>query len=316
MSALPDGFEIVAETGDRFANFAPFVPAIARDAIAFQAELATGGTGIFVWQSGSLIELARDLGADFVSHPDLNEGGDVCAYAYNRWNEVTRLVAVSTELIEPIAPPEIEAGPLGPTMNERGDIAFRGSIDGRPGVFAHIAGVTHPVSTTAEEYLGLPIMEEAGSVVFRATSQDGREGIYRWRAGDVVPLAETGGEWSRLAPFPSAWGGAVAFAGTRNGREGAFVIDPEVREIWAPELASIRGVVLAGATPIVLGTPPNGGLGAYLQETRLFGIGDSFAGRRIEEFALNSASVDLGGVLAARLKFEDGRQAIVHYNGR
>jgi hypothetical protein len=46
----------VADTGDRFANFAPYVPSIElRGRVAFQASLRGGGSGVFLAARGSVV---------------------------------------------------------------------------------------------------------------------------------------------------------------------------------------------------------------------------------------------------------------------
>ena len=323
MSALPDGFEIVAETGDRFASFAPYVPAIANDGtVAFQAELRAGSTGVYVWQSGALLELARDPGVEFVSHPDLNVTGDVCVYGRARNN--TRLITVGTGLLEPISPLGIEVGPLGPTMNQSGAIAFRGTQEARPGIFkldeggGWIVPPFHSETTLIAQagkkftaFHGLPIVRDSGVVVFRADLTDGRQGIYLSENGLLSAVVETGEEWSQIGLFPSANDEAIVFAATHSSGPGIFVKRNGTIEPHIQGESQFRGAIIAGGGRIIyFATPPGGELGIYENQTRLVAIGD----HQITELALNSVSINHAGHFAIRLKFQDGREAIAQLN--
>ena len=81
---------LVADTGDRFAEFAPYVPSIdPRGHVAFQAALRSGESGVFLARDGSIADLALTGGLidDFMSHPDISGDGSWCAYAALRSGE-------------------------------------------------------------------------------------------------------------------------------------------------------------------------------------------------------------------------------------
>ena len=75
----------VAETGERFSGFAPYVAAIDnRGVVAFQAALADGGSGVYASDGGLVATIAESATGPFggvCSHPDINPGGSCCFYA-------------------------------------------------------------------------------------------------------------------------------------------------------------------------------------------------------------------------------------------
>src|SRR5688572_29932780 len=75
----------IAETGERFSDFAPYVAAIGNDGlVAFQAALRAGGSGIFTGQGGSVATIASTAAgrfSRFYSHPALDGQGGCCFYA-------------------------------------------------------------------------------------------------------------------------------------------------------------------------------------------------------------------------------------------
>jgi hypothetical protein len=68
---------VIATTGTRFSDFAPYVASVnAAGTVAFQAALQGGGTGVFIGSGGAVSEVAGPtLLAGITSHPDLNDAG-------------------------------------------------------------------------------------------------------------------------------------------------------------------------------------------------------------------------------------------------
>src|SRR5437870_10900620 len=74
---------VIATTGERFSDFAPYVASV-NDAgiVAFQAALRAGGTGVFTGSGEEVVEAAEpSLLGDVTSHPDLNGAGATSFYA-------------------------------------------------------------------------------------------------------------------------------------------------------------------------------------------------------------------------------------------
>ena len=79
---LPFSWTVIATTGERFSDFAPYVASVNDDGtVAFQAELRGGGTGVFTGIGGAAEEVAGPgLLAGVTSHPDVNGAGVTSFY--------------------------------------------------------------------------------------------------------------------------------------------------------------------------------------------------------------------------------------------
>lgn len=295
---------IVAQTGNRFADFAPYVPCIdPRGRVAFQAALTAGGTGVFAGEEDTLYEVAGDV-LEVVSHP-VFIGEDAVFYA--RTLSGTALYSARRGALTV----GMEAGPLGPTANSRGEIGFR--ADGGIHLFRDGAGVE--VARRGErfaDFQGLPLALADGSVVFRADLADGGQGLYRWQQGEIATLAETGEQFTELGRFPCAnASGTVAFAAVeRSGHSGIFTPHFTVGGAF-----TFRGALIDDLNRVIaFATPIGGELGIYADGGRLIGVGDDFEGSTVAEFALNPVSINGAGQFAARLKLSDDRQFIVRFD--
>lgn len=314
----------VAESGERFRDFGPFVPSI-NDAgvVAFQATLAGGESGVFVCDGSGVREVVSSAGgrfAEIVSHPDIGVGGDVCFYATlaggGRGVFVVR-GGVCEQAWD-------SHGPLGPTM-AGGHLAFRACDDsGSEAVFVVSArGVRKAAEVGAQfaGFQGLPVVNSRGEMLFRVDLAAGRHRICIDRGGVIEVVAETGDEFASLANFPMlAEDGAAAFCGSlARGGSGVFVVGGGRREVLVDSshgFESFRGVLVNSRGLVVFyGTPVGGTLGIYAgvdpHAGRVLGIGDAWMGSTIREFALNPVSVNEAGQFAVRLLLEDGRGMIV-----
>lgn len=73
---------VIASTGQRFVDFAPYVPSV-NDAglVAFQATLAGGGSGVFVGDGGPVTDAVTPPAVvQVTSHPDVNGSGEISCY--------------------------------------------------------------------------------------------------------------------------------------------------------------------------------------------------------------------------------------------
>jgi len=216
-------------------------------------------------------------------------------------------------------------GPLGPTMNEVGAVAFR--ADRSAGVSGIFAGDSDAVATVADtegpwsRFHGLPVIDGGGTVVFRADRKDGVQGIYAGRGGSIRTVAETGDLFEALAHFPSANDrGTVAFAATlRAGSPGIVTADEgRITPIIDTDgvFEACRGALITDAGAVVrIATPRGGSLGLFAgpdpEADRILALGDPLLGSTVEDFAANPVSVNAAGQVAIRVKLADGRQLIL-----
>ena len=316
----------IATSGDRYARFSPYVASV-NDAglVAFQAERADGTHAVCLGDGRAVDETPLGEGIVAVtSHPDVNTRGDVSFYAEDPSGGGAVVTALEGGM-------RLHAagfhwiGPAGPTMNERGAVAFRGDrAENVAGIHVVAGG---QVRTIAEQgarftgFLGLPLIDETGGVVFRADRRDGVHGIYRAEeaGGDPAPLVESGDELRAIAPFPS-WtaDGGIAFVGTRTeGGDGAWIVR-------GGELTSVpdgdafethRGCLVTGDTLIRIATPAGGTLGLFSgsdpERDRILGVGDALAGSTVEAFAANPVSMNRRGQLAITVVLTDQRELVL-----
>jgi hypothetical protein len=319
---------VVAATGERFADFAPYVASV-NDAgtVAFQAGLRGGGSAVFMDDGGALSEVAGpEVLADVTSHPDLNDAGEMSFYGEQSGggHAVFLLHDGRLQTIADTRAAFASIGPLGPTMNEAGTVAFR--ADPRPevhGIFAGDAGALFTIADTEGpwgRFHGLPVINSSGEVVFRADRKDGVEGIYAGREGSTRTIVETGERFETLAEFPSANDDrTVAFAATlRGGGEGIFTVDEGgIRTIVEPDgsFESCRALITNAGAVVCIAAPRGGSLGLFAGSDpgagRILAVGDPLLGSSLEEFAANPVSVNAAGQVAVRVKLADDRQCIL-----
>lgn len=187
VSHTPTHFSLtsIAETGVEIVDFAPYVPAV-DDAgvVTFHAARADGGSCVLAGSGGAL-----------------------------------RVVAESPTGARFISHPDTNCeGALVVYASHGPNVALR-RIEGATATT--LAGTSGAFSGIGP--LG-PTMSRAGDVAFRADTLEGGAGVFLWRAGRAISLADS----SRFATFyglPVAYAdGAVAFrADTPDGRQGIYV---------------------------------------------------------------------------------------------
>jgi hypothetical protein len=320
---------VIASTGERFSDFAPYVASVNdEDTVAFQAALRAGGTGVFTGDGAAIAEVAGPtLLAGVTSHPDLNSSGATSFYG-ELADGAQGVFLLRDGRLQAIAGTRdgfAVVGPLGPTMNEAGTVAFR--AERTAGVSGIFAGDGAAATTVADSecgwsaFHGLPLIDGRGTVVFRADREDGVQGIYARRGGSIETVAETGDLFETLAFFPSANdGGAVAFAATlRGGGAGIFTVDEgQIVQVLDTESAfeSCRGALISGGGAVVcIATPQGGSLGLFAgpdpEVDRILALGDPLLGSSVVDFAANPVSVNADGHIAVRATLADGRQLIL-----
>ena len=322
----------IASNGDRFTDFAPYVPSINDEGIvAFQATLRDGHSGLFTSDGAWVTDIAVTSSAHcpaqrFTSHPDINRSGALAVYATSRSGEDALLIYTGGS---PAVVGRQEGftgiAPLGPTLNEAGEVAFRAVLaDGRACACLRRSSGSIALVHTGQGYRGfegLPMVDAQGRLYFRADLPDGRQGILIHHEGQIRAIVTTGEELAEIARFPSVNDqGTVAFAGRhRSGQPGIFAATAAGLDGLLDAHAgfeSFRGVLVNNAGPVVFyGTPVGGSLGIHAGPDplrhRLFGLGDPLFGAAVVDFALNPVSVNERGQLAIRVALGDGRQFVL-----
>jgi hypothetical protein len=343
----PPALSPIAETGPRFRTFAPYVPALGADGtVVFQAELTQARPGarssVFAAAPGAaaVTECIAAGDLEVVSHPAV--AGDRCCF-YAQTPRAERVVVLATA-----GEPRIiagGAGPLGPTMNRAGVCAFRVlSPDGeaicRAGPdadgYERLAAAGQELDSAdgrvrIRAFQGLPVINESGCVSCCADLDPAGRVIVLWRPSGPSIVAQTGGRFTWLGPFPMLDDAdRIAFAATEQSadghtRSGIYLahrgsIDCLVGSPPDGPFESFRGSLIDGHGRIIYFATPRGGtLGIYTgphpTTDRLLGIGDAFLGSTITEFALNPVSINRAGDIAVRVGLEDGRGVIVRSQG-
>jgi hypothetical protein len=312
--------DVIAATGNEFMDFAPYVPAINNaGVVAFQARLAaaTPTTGVFT-SDGRAILPSPGI-RDFVSHPDINDSGQMCVYVERDSGVRTLLSVAPSNVVSLPLPEHTIVGALGPTINQAGTVGFRGiecvallETQG-PRTVATLSSVG-PFAA----FQGLPVVTEGGALVFFAEASNGRNGIHIVHKNESRSLVRAHGQAPKFGYFPCAntHGIVCVVARTEQGCGVYFADGDTVVEAIAPSASfeSIRGALLDDRGRLLLiATPPNGTLGLYAGPSydRVFSIGDRLFGSQLVEFALNPVSINAHGDIAVRLALSDGRGLIV-----
>lgn len=333
MNFKPHLLTPMATNDGRFTDFAPYVPSISDSGVvAFQAALAGDHSGVYTSDGQAVREVAATTLAHcparcFTSHPDINRAGQVCVYAtlQGGGEAVVRVQADGGAETLAAPAPFSGIGPLGPTMNEQGDVAFRATTAaGRACIRVWRGTACDEIAEADDRWLGfdgLPVVNDAGQVVFRAALPGDRQAIFvAQREGRCDTVAVTGDEFEELGRFPVIDDhGTVAFTARRSGGAGVFTVTSGrlVRVVGDDAgFESFRGALLNNAGLVAFyGTPVGGQLGIYTGPDplrhRLLGLGDPLFDARIVDFALNPVSVNARGQLAIRVALDDQRQFIL-----
>jgi hypothetical protein len=216
-------------------------------------------------------------------------------------------------------------GPLGPTMNAAGTVAFRADLADRvSGIFAGDGAAVTTVANSNgpwSRFHGLPVITRDDAVVFRADRKDGVQGIYAGRGESIRAVVETGERFESLGLFPSTSArGTVAFSATLPGGGAGVFTDDDGRLTCITEtdgaFEAYRGALITNAGAVVMiATPRGGSLGLFdgpdPEADRILALGDSLLDSTVEDFAANPVSVNASGQVAIRASLADGRHVIV-----
>jgi len=319
----------IADTSDQFIDFAPYVASINDPGtVAFQAALRRGGTACCTGTGGPVTvaaESTKTIVSQFQSHPDIDRSGTLYVYAVlSAGGEA--LVRIQGDQLIPIADTNgafARIGPLGPTTNGEGAVAFRADTKaGRSGMFLARGGSVATIADTSsfKGFQGLPVINGTGTVAFRADLESGGQGIYASLDGAIRTVAETGDRFRELGSFPSVnKEGVLTFSATLSvGGAGIFTVaDGEVTKVVdTGQFESFRGALIDDAGNVIFYATPNGGqLGIYpgagAAAEPIVSIGSPLFDSTVVDFALNPVSVNHRGQLAIRISLADHRQLIV-----
>ncbi len=315
----------IADTSDLFAEFVPYVVSVNNHGVvAFQATLRGGGSGVYTGSGGpisTVIDSATGPLSNVYSHPDINQGESACFYASFK-SGGRGVVLVRDGQVITLAE---KAGPLGPTMNDDGAVAFRApSGSDESGIFIGGGGRVTAIAETGDvlsAFHGLPVINRRGTVVFRADLKAGGQGVYLGDGGPLTTMAETGDFFGGLGQFPVMNdAGTVAFCATlQDGGSGVFVASGgEITTIidTSSPFESFRGVLLNNAGKIIFYATPRGGeLGVFTGPDPLgdclLHLGAPLFGSTIVDFALNPVSINDVGQIAIRVKLANDMQFVL-----
>ncbi len=292
--------------------------------VAFQARLRGGVDAVCVGGIGTVhavFDTGADPNASICSHPDIDASGSIVCYAEVATGK-RAVVVVADGRAGTLA---LDAGPLGPTINAHGSVAFRTERAGASAEI-HVAqgdAVTRIASTgdRFSAFHGLPVINGSGGVAFRADLTGGGSAICVAQKAPLVAVAETGSTFESLGQFPvlADDGSVGVVARLVDGRSGVFVLSgtefETVLDTTGP-FESFRGVLLAADGSVLFyGTPRGGELGIFSgpdpSRDRVLGIGAPLFGSTVVEFALNPVSINGTGQIAIRVMLADNRQWIL-----
>ncbi len=328
----PSGFtfRVIADNTKDLATFAPYVPTVdAAGAVFFQATLKDGTSAVLAGDGDGLRTVVATRGSslrEVVSHPAVSSSGTVTFYAddpmgergaYSAHQGVVRRLATDDGLALR------NVGPLGPTMNETGWIAFRtNGPEGRQRVCLAANGHVTTIAETGvlfAAFHGLPLATRDG-VVFRGDLHDGTQTICASHAGELRIVSDTRGSLRSIGRFPSAnQGGTTVFTGElADGSGGIFTAGTDGHVALVPFAwrGTLRGALVDGRGRVVFyGSPDGGRLGIFDGEdpgnSPILTFGDSLQGSTVADFALNPVSVNESGQLALRVSLTDGRELVL-----
>lgn len=360
---IAPGLRLIASSGQiaesvTLLDFTPYVASInGAGQVAFQATCQRGAradSGIFCGDGNSLREMrvvddpapvpqTEGQGPSqwqFVSHPAINDAGDISVYAESKAQGKALLIwrGQRWEVLAGVESGLKQIGPLGPTMNAAGAVGFRAQdAAGLHGIYLASLEACHLLADARHGFSafhGLPVVNARGDVLFRADQSGGRQTLC-WcpgRGGESAPgpcqvLVDNAGEFAELSLFPTMNdAGRVIFAATRKaGGAGIYCIDaaldrtPVLLFDSGQVFQSLRGALINQVGPLAFFATPHGGdLGIYhfapaSEEAPLplLALGDALLDSHVVGFALNPVSCNALGQLAIRVALADGRALIV-----
>lgn len=323
---------IIAETDDNVLDFGPYVASINdHGQCAFFAEhrAPTGRAhGLFVGDGRSVRRVFTTSASDqynrLLSHPDINNAGQLCIYGQTKLGHTGLICCELDSPTSPRAQSILGIGPLGPTINEFGQVALRAfDTEGRAVVMLgdEESGFTTAIAAEAEiiGFQGLPLVLEEGALVVRVDCAESGQAVLRIEGDERETLVETGSGVDSLNRFPHVVGDQLVFCATQGSQSSLIVSqkgNPRILLSTSSIWSSFRGALFGSSGRIIhFSEAAHGCLGAYFGpdpvDHALLVCGQNFLGDKLVDFALNPVSINANDQIVLRVKWQSGRQAIV-----
>lgn len=324
-------FTIIAETGDQFIDFSPYVASINnKGIIAFQAESANGNTGIYTGDGVSLNTVIDSAGTDFkyfYSHPDINDKDEYCFYAELNSGSQEIFLYKNNETVSLAETDAIfkSIGPLGPEMNEKDAVAFRADMNsGYKGIFIFNSYGVSKIADTEfmfENFFGLPVINQKGTVLFRAKMKNNIDCICRSINSSLEVFTNENTEFADFGRFTDTnnLGKVVFNAVKKNGTSGIYTlfngeITAEVETENGFEL--LRTALINNSSNIVFyGITKEGKEGLFKGNDPsvdlIISLNDNLFDSTVVELAFNPVSMNDKDQIALRMKLENNHQLIL-----
>ena len=279
----------IAQSGPTFTNVLGSAPSINADGtVAFEAQLA-GGSGLFTGSGGAVATVVDNSGFfgasfTFFGRPSLNDVGSV-AFSAQLTNDDEGIYFKSPILLIPISIASVvEPGEADhASLNGVGAVAYLESAP-LPVPSASIrrldAGGTTTIASGSPALpvtfgtLGMPSLNDAGTVAFRASLGAGGSGIFTGSGGATTAIADSTGPFTTFDTPSLDSAGKVAF--------------------WAELDAGGSGIFL-GPNPVA---------------DKVIRTGDPLAGSTVTALDFFLEGLNDGGSLAFWASLADGRTGV------
>jgi hypothetical protein len=239
----PYSYTTIADSTMSIFNFFEVRPSVnATGTVAFGVNYTVSGGGIYTGNGGALTTVASTSGTDgFTSFgsfpiPNINDAGSVSFRGVFTTSHSAVFVrgglSSSFNVADSNNPPWANGFNDGPSINNNNQVAFRGthnsSSGGQTGVFrfngngAPTSVDTIALSTTVSgqgfsQFLGDPVINAGGTIVFKGVLAAGGSGIYLGSGGALTTVATTGGGVTDMGGEPSLnASGHVAYQSQRS----------------------------------------------------------------------------------------------------
>jgi hypothetical protein len=332
---LSYSFALIADTGPQYSGLEVGQAINDRGAIAFEANLRSGGAGIFTrnpdGSQGPIIAITSDLIRTFTLSPFMNDSGTVSfgaelrdgstAIFTGRGQKLTRVADTG-----PNSPFSSLPSTGAPQIHDNGTLYFRASLtSGGAGLFTGSGGLPSILYVTGGQFsafLGAAELQRHGDTAsFRATLSTGADCVCEGSGGPVTLIATTGDTYSSFLGSSINDAGTVVFSANLTGG-GQVIVKPDgiladtsgpYREFFSGRLSSNNdGTVVFGADL------KNGRRGIFRgpdpATDTIIATGDPLFNSTVTAFPnnfINPKGLNDAGQIVFRAELADGRTALV-----
>jgi len=317
--------------------------------VAFQTSFVGGGSGVVVGSPGALravvdTRLPGPL-AEVTSHPAFLPDGSVTFYAREA-DGGSAVYATSERGLVRIdgssSTSTSTIGPLGPTTNAAGLVAYRATADDGAEVIRVWDGATvretfrsgraygKDSAARGERasdagsaalvlgFLGLPVLTREGDTIVRARFPGEGAALLRASSGEATVVLQTGPGVDTIGSFPSVDDdGTLVTSAVLAGRSTLVRIrrSGHTTLVAAGEAYThVRGGIVRGGHVAFFAGTGAAPLGVYVgpdpTRDRIVALGEARLGSIVTDLALNPVSIGPTGALAIRVALADGSEAI------